>query len=50
MSLFFVDSNCDLEKDYIKKLGFECINLPYSINDMKLEFDYNYDYKKFYPK
>lgn len=50
MSLFFVDSNCDLEKDYIKKLGIECINLPYSINDKKLEFDDNYDYKKFYSK
>lgn len=50
MSLFFVDSNCDLNKEYIKKLGVECISLPYSINDKKIEFDDEFDYKKFYSK
>jgi len=50
MSLLFVDSNCDLDKDYIKKLGVECINMPYSINDRKFELDDDFDYKKFYSK
>lgn len=50
MSLFFVDSNCDLNRDYIKKLGVECIDLPYSINDKTFPFDEEFDYKKFYSK
>lgn len=50
MSLFFVDSNCDLDRDYIKKLGVECVDLPYSINDKKFAFDDEFDYKKFYSK
>ena len=50
MSLFFVDSNCDLDRDYIKKLGVECIDLSYSINDKVLPFNSDFDYKKFYSK
>lgn len=50
MSLFFVDSNCDLDREYIKKLGVECINLPYSINDKKFSLEEDFDYKKFYSK
>lgn len=50
MSLFFVDSNCDLDKDYIKKLGIECIDMSYSINDKIFNFDDEFDYKKFYSK
>lgn len=50
MSLFFVDSNCDLDRDYIKKLGVECIDFPYSINDKVYEFNDEFDYKKFYSK
>lgn len=50
MSLIFVDSCCDLDKEYIKKLGIECIDLPYSINDKTFSFDDSFDYKKFYSK
>ena len=50
MSLIFVDSGCDLDRDYIKKLGIECIDLPYSINDKTFSFDDEFDYKKFYSK
>jgi len=50
MSLFFVDSGCDLGKEYIKKLGVECVDMPYSINDKKFLLDETFDYKKFYSK
>ncbi|MGN0960678.1 MAG: DegV family protein, partial [Christensenellales bacterium] len=49
-SLLFVDSGCDLSSDNIKKLGIECINLPYSINDNVLSFSDEFDYDKFYSK
>jgi len=48
MSLFFVDSGSELDPDVIKKLGIECVNLPYSINDNKIDF--NGDFDKFYSK
>lgn len=50
MSLIFVDSSCDLDRDYIKKLGIECVDLPYSINDKTFSYDDDFDYKKFYSK
>lgn len=50
MSLFFVDSNSDLDFDQIKKLGIESINLDYTINDKKFEFNSEFDYDKFYSK
>ena len=50
MSLFFVDSNCDFDREYIKKLGVECVFMPYSINDKKFELNEEFDYKKFYSK
>ena len=50
MSLFFVDSGCDLGFDTIKKLGIESINLPYSINDKQLEYTQDFEADKFYSK
>lgn len=50
MSLIFIDSNSDLDFDQIKKLGIESINLNYTINDKKLEFNSEFDYDKFYSK
>ena len=50
MSLFFVDSGCDLGFDTIKKLGIESINLPYSINDKQLEYSQDFEADKFYSK
>ena len=50
MSLFFVDSGCDLGFDQIKKLGIESINLNYTINDKEMEFNSEFDYDKFYSK
>lgn len=50
MSLFFVDSCSDLSSEQIKMLGIECIQMPYAINDKRMEFDENFDYDKFYSK
>ncbi|MBQ7351708.1 MAG: DegV family EDD domain-containing protein, partial [Clostridia bacterium] len=50
MSLFFVDSSCDLGKSQIKKLGIECIDLSYSINDKIFCQDDEFEYAKFYSK
>lgn len=50
MSLFFVDSGSELDATQTKKLGIECINLPYAINDKRYEFDEDFDYEKFYSK
>ena len=50
MSLFFVDSASDLDFNQTKKLGIETINLPYAINDKKLEFNNEFDFDKFYSK
>lgn len=50
MSLLFVDSGCDLGYDQIKKLGIECVNIPYMINDNVLSFTEEFDYVKFYSK
>lgn len=50
MSLFFVDSGCDLTQDQIKKLGIECVNIPYSINDNEYEYNEQFDFDKFYSK
>lgn len=48
MSLFFVDSNCELSDDEIKKLGIEKIDLPYLYEGEKKTFDG--DYNKLYSK
>ena len=50
MSLFFVDSSCDLSNDQIKKLGIECIDLSYTINDKQYCQNEEFDYSKFYSK
>ena len=50
MSLFFVDSGCDLGFEQIKKLGVESLNLNYAINDKVFEFNSEFDYDKFYSK
>lgn len=50
MSLFFVDSCSELSNEQIKMLGIECIQLPFSINDKRMEFDENFDFDKFYSK
>lgn len=50
MSLFYVDSGCDFSTDTIKKLGIDCINIPYMINDKDKVFDENFEYDKFYSK
>lgn len=50
MSLFFVDSSCDLGHDQIKKLGIECIDLKYSINDKEFDIADDFDFNKFYSK
>lgn len=50
MSLFFVDSSCDLSAQQIKSLGIECLNIPYEINEQSKEFDENFDFDKFYSK
>ncbi|MBE5736536.1 MAG: DegV family EDD domain-containing protein [Clostridiales bacterium] len=50
MSLFFVDSGCELDSTQIRNLGIECINLPYEINNEVKEFGENFDFDKFYSK
>jgi len=50
MSLFFVDSASDLDFNQIKKLGIESININYTINDKKFEFNNEFDFDKFYSK
>ena len=50
MSLFFVDSSCDLDVQQIKNLGIECLKIPYEINDQSNSFDDNFDFDKFYSK
>ena len=43
MSLFFVDSNCDLGAELIGKLSIECVTFPYSLDDENRTFDGDYD-------
>ena len=43
MSLFFVDSNCDLGAEIIGKLSVECVTFPYSLDDESRTFDGDYD-------
>jgi DegV family protein with EDD domain len=50
MSLFYVDSSCDLEPQQIKSLGIECFNLPYKIDGQTKTLDDDFDYAKFYSK
>lgn len=50
MSLLYVDSSCDLDYDTLKKMGVEIISLPYYINEQRMEFGVDFDYKKFYSK
>lgn len=50
MSLFFVDSGCDIAINHLNNLGIECIYLPYELEDRTLNFSENFDYQKFYSK
>lgn len=50
MSLFFVNSACDLSMEIIKSLGIELINLPYSINDKRFQLGDDFDSNKFFSK
>lgn len=43
MSLFFVDSNCDLGAELIGKLSVECVTFPYTLDDEPKTFDGDYD-------
>ncbi len=48
MSLFFVDSRCDLSQEEIEKLGIELISETYSFEGENTAFDG--DFQKFYSK
>ena len=50
MSLFYVDSSCDLDPKYIKNLGIECFDLRYKIDDQEKTITEDFDYNKFYSK
>ena len=50
MSLFFVDSGCDLDLEQIRAMGVECINLPYMLNENTFSISSGYDFDKFYSK
>ena len=50
MSLFFVDSSCELDPQQIKNLGIEIFNLPYSIDGQEKIITDDFDYIKFYSK
>ena len=50
MSLFFVDSSCDLDVQQIKSLGIECLNISYEINEQDKAFGEDFDFDKFYSK
>lgn len=50
MSLLYVDSSCDLNAGEIKKLGVECIYLPYMLNNVVCQYDGNIDYSEFYSR
>jgi len=50
MSLFFVDSSCDLDSQQIKSLGIECFNLPYVIDGKEKLIADDFEYTKFYSK
>lgn len=49
MSLFFVDSNCDLPRDMLAKMPVECINFPCILNGEIVKFDKVYDGLGFTP-
>lgn len=49
MSLFFVDSNCDLPRDLLTKMPVECINFPCTLNGEVIKFDKIYDGLGFKP-
>lgn len=49
MSLFFVDSNCDLPRDLLAKMPVECINFPCTLNGEVVKFDKIYDGLGFKP-
>lgn len=50
MSLFFVDSGCDFSAEQLRKMAVEALNLPYSLNEKKLNIDEEFDLVKFYSK
>lgn len=50
MSLFFVDSSCDLNVQQIKNLGIECLNIQYEINEQGKVFGEDFEFDKFYSK
>ena len=50
MSLFFVDSSCDLDAQLIKNLGIECFSLPFKIEGEVKSITDDFDYLKFYSK
>ncbi len=49
MSLFFVDSNCDLPREVLAKMPVECINFPCILNGEIVKFDKVYDGLGFTP-
>ncbi len=49
MSLFFVDSNCDLPRELLSKMPVECINFPCTLNGEIVKFDKVYDGLGFKP-
>ncbi len=50
MSLFFACSSSDLQYATIKKLGIECVNMPYKKNGTMHCYEENFDYGGFYSK
>ena len=52
MSVFFTDSNSELWYTQVKKLGIECIKMPYTIEGVEKTYDLGetHDYKKFFSK
>ena len=52
MSVFFLDSNCELWYDKVEKLGIEYISMPYSIEGQQYDYDLgkNTNFKEFYAK
>ena len=45
MSLFFVDSACDLALKKTKQMGVECICLPYILDGKSLSFSEEFDFE-----
>ncbi len=50
MSLLFIDTSCDLSDEQIKKMGVECIRMPFKYDGKKTQYDENYDFDRLHSK